>query len=252
MSLKVSFYNGVTGMLAYQEGLNRISNNVSNVSTVGYKSSKSTFTDLLYTKMYVNSEGNLQTGHGVKIAESQVIYRKGPLTQTGSNLDFAMLDDGFFAVEQPDGSIQYTRSGAFNISMMEDVGYLVSTDGDFVLDADGNRIELTYDADGSGFDLENLSSKIGIYDVPNPFGLVPSNGSCFKISASSGEAYSVESGTNEFGTRHYQIVDGALEQSSVDISEEMADVIVTQKAFQLNARMVQTADQLEEIINNLR
>lgn len=252
MSLKVSFYNGITGMLAYQEGLNRISNNVSNVSTVGYKSSKSTFTDLLYTKMYVNSEGNLQTGHGVRIADSQVIYRKGPLAQTGSTLDFAMLDDGFFAVEQPDGSIQYTRNGAFNISMQEDVGYLVSTDGDFVLDGEGNRIELTYDADGSGFDLENVASRIGIYDVPNPFGLVPSNGSCFKTSASSGEAYAVVSGENEFGTRHYQIVNGALEQSSVDISEEMADVIVTQKAFQLNARMVQTADQLEEIINNLR
>ena len=249
--MNISFYNGASGLIAYQESLDRISHNIANTRTVGYKPSRSTFRDLLYTRMAVNSEEEPLTGHGVRIEDDQLIYRQGAVLQTGNSLDFALMGDGFFAVEHADGSVEYTRNGAFDISMEGNGGYLVTSDGSYVLDGSGDRIELERE-DGEGlFDLSGLQDEIGIYDFPNPYGLEHASGSCFQATATSGEAEAVSDGKSDF-ERSYRIMSGALEQSAVELSDEMVNVIITQKAFQFNAKMVQTADELEEIVNNLR
>ena len=160
--MNISFYNGVSGMVAYQESMNRISHNIANSNTVGFKASRSTFSDLLYTKMAVNSEEEPLTGHGIKIEGSQLLYRQGPVIQTGNNLDFALMGDGFFAVERPDGSIEYTRNGAFDISIEGSKGFLVTADGSHVLDARGKFIELERDSKDSPFDLSTLHEQLGI------------------------------------------------------------------------------------------
>lgn len=249
--MNISFYNGVSGMLAYQENLNQISHNIANSNTIGYKPSRSTFDDLLYTKMAVNSEEAPLVGHGVKIEDSQLVYRQGPLLQTGNMLDFALIDDGFFAVRRPDGHVEYTRNGAFDISLEGSKGFLVTADGSHVLDARGRAISLSRKSADGSFEVSDLADKIGIFDFPNPYGLEHSAGSCFKATTGSGEAKAVKIGKNDT-KRNYNLMAGALEQSAVELAEEMAGIITTQKAYQLNARMVQTADQLEEIVNNLR
>ena len=115
----------------------------------------------------------------------------------------------------------------------------------FVLDSKGKRIELKRDSKDDPFDLSQLPDQIGIYNIENPYGLQPVGDTCFALTESSGEATADRNGSG-------RLIQGALEQSSVDLSDEMVNVIQAQRAFQLNAKMVQTADELEQVINNLR
>ncbi len=250
--MNISFHNGVSGMMAFQEDMNRLSHNVANANTVGYKPDRSTFSDLLYTQMAVNSEKEPLTGHGSRILDSRLVYRQAPVLQTGSNLDFALLGDGFFALRRPNGDVEYTRNGSFDISIEGEVGTLVTADGSHVLDAEGEDIQLTRVSEDGLFDLDRLEDRIGIYDFPNPHGLEHSPGSCFKVSANSGEAAAVIQGEETIEGRNYQIMAGALEQSGVQLADEIVNVITTQRAFQFSAKMVQTADELEQLVNNLR
>ena len=149
-----------------------------------------------------------------------------------------------------EGGLQYTRNGAFDISMEDGDAYLVTTDGAYVLDGEGERIQLTKGADGT-FDLDALAQQIGIYQFANPFGLQPASGGRFIPTQTSGAARRPED-RDEDEEQPYRLISGALEQSAVELSDEMVMVISTQKAFQFSARIVQTADQIEEIINNLR
>lgn len=253
--MNIMFYNGVSGLMAYQEEMNLISHNVANSGTYGYKPDKAVFSDLLYTRMAVNSEEQPLVGHGVKYADGRMIYKQGPVLQSGCTLDFALMGDGFFCVRRSDGSIQYTRNGAFDISIEGKKGFLVTNDGSHVLDEKGKDIELVRQSDDGLFDLTDLKDRIAIYDFPNPFGLEHANDSCLRESAISGEPVVVvpsKNGKTTFEGRHYQLIQSAVEQSAVDLADEMVGVIMTQKAYQFNAKMVQTADELEQVINNLR
>ena len=244
--MSVSFHNGVSGMLASQEGMNRISHNIANSGTVGFKPERSEFESLLYSHMAVNSPDAPMTGHGTRIGDPGVIMRQGAVISTGRSTDFALMGDGFFAVKDENGEIKYTRNGNFHISVERDRKYLVSADGSHVLDGRKRPVELSSDDD-----FQNIADEIGIYDFSNPFGLVPQTGSMFKPTESSGEAQAVQIGKVK-GNRNYRVISGALEQSAVELSDEMVNVIVTQKNFQLSARVVQTSDEMEQIINNLR
>lgn len=258
--MKIAFYNGASGMMAFQESMNRISHNVANSGTVGFKPDQSVFSDLLYTRMAVNTPEEPLTGHGAKIEDTRLVYRQGPMSMSGEKLDFALTGDGFFALQRPNGNIEYTRAGAFDISIEGKKGFLVTADGSYVLDSAGKKIELTRASENDPFELDDLKDKIGIYDFPNPYGLEHSTGVCFKESDNSGEAVAIngkKSGSSKkqqavYPGRNYSIREGTLEMSAVDLADEMVGVITTQRAFQLSARMVQTADELEQLISNLR
>ena len=250
--MNISFHNGVSGMMAFQEDMNRIAHNVANSGTIGFKPDKSTFSDLLYTRMAVNSEEQPLVGHGARIGDSRLVYRQGAVLQGGTELDFALMGDGFFAVRRPDGSTEYTRNGSFDISIEGKKGFLVTFDGSHVLDAEGKTIEFEREKADGLFDLEGLKDRLGIYDFPNPFGLEHSSGSCFVPTQTSGEAVAIVQGETTYEGRQYQVFSGALEQSGVELADEMVGVIVSQRAFQLNAKMVQTSDELEQVINTLR
>lgn len=245
--MSISFHNGVSGMLASQEGMNRISHNIANSGTVGFKPERSEFESLLYSRMAVNSSEEPMTGHGTRIGELGVVMRQGAVISTGRGTDFALMGDGFFAVKDASGEIKYTRSGNFHISVERERRYLVSADGSHVLDSKGKAIEVP----GDNVDFYSLSEEIGIYDFPNPFGLMPQRGSMFKPTDNSGEAEAIKIGKVK-GERKYQVISGALEQSAVELSDEMVNVILTQKNFQLSAKVVQTSDEMEQVINNLR
>ena len=249
--MNIAFYTGASGLRAYQQDMDTISNNISNVNTVGYKSARSVFSDLLYSRMDVNTEENFFTGHGVKVSSNDLMFRQGAVIQSGMEHDYAIVGSGFFAVRaEGDGEdqIMYTRNGVFGIGLDEDgEAYLTTSDGYYVLDAEGERIEMS---DSGNTATEPLADRIGVFQFSNPFGLQQISGTRFLPTANSGEAQAPED--LDEGSAPYRVVQGALEQSSVELADEMVMVMTTQKAFQFSARLVQTADQLEEIINNLR
>lgn len=248
--MNISFYNGVSGLVAYQQGMDVISHNIANVNTIGFKGSRTAFDDLLYTQMAINEEGQNLTGHGVKALSTDLINRQGMLLQTQNPLDFALVGDGFFAVEGLNGETEYTRNGAFDISVQGKRGYLVTGDGRYVLSSNGRRIALDRVSGSELFDTSGIGEELGIFTFPNPYGLEPVSSSSFRPTDISGEAERVRRRGRE--EPPYRIISGALEQSSVDLADEMTNMIVTQRAFQFSAKMVQTADEVEEIVNNLR
>lgn len=246
--MNVTFFNGVTGLIAYQEDLNALSHNVANVSTAGYKGTRSTFEDLLYTRMDVNEEPPM-TGHGTRVRSLDLLLGQGVVQQTGNPLDFAIVGEGFFAVQR-DGQVEYTRSGAFSVSLEgRSKGRLVTRDGAYVLDAKGRPITLE-PLDGSGqFDVSSVAEQLGVYQFSNPYALERTSGSSFLETEASGQAKASRPGREELP---YTLVQSALENSNVQLADEMSHLIVAQRAYQLSAKVVQTGDELEEIVNNLR
>ncbi|MEG2924139.1 MAG: flagellar hook-basal body protein [Oscillospiraceae bacterium] len=261
--MSIAFHTGVSGMNAFQEKLNITGNNLANANTVGYKKQGAKFQDLLYTRMNlrtnypgkaagegedagaVGGENIKMVGHGVKMGATEVLYGQGGYVATDMPLDFAIQGDGLFAVDN-DGKREYTRNGAFHISMDGKSAYLTTADGANVLDSKGRAIKLQMDKDGLP-DITGLIDKLGVYHFPNPFGLSPASGSRFTQTGVSGEATAQKQGHIRSTVIQY-----ALENSSVNMADEMVNMIEAQRAFQLNARVVQTADQIDEMVNNLR
>ncbi len=147
--------------MAFQEYMNVIGNNMANVGTTGFKAVRPEFQDLLYSKLDVKSTEAL-TGHGVKADSRQLLFSQGNPNQTNRELDFAIIGDGFFAVER-DGQVQYTRNGSFDISVESKSGYLVTSDGAYVLDNRGRRISLLPQEDGKGYQLSDVGDRVGVY-----------------------------------------------------------------------------------------
>ncbi len=274
--MNITFYNGASGLSAYQGAMELIANNIANVNTNGFKPTRAAFETLLSTKMYTN-EVQPMRGHGVRLKSADLLMGQSAMQQTGMQLDFMIIGDGFFAVEIPKnnygnetavgGEIPddnygneaagegtqmervYTRNGAFDIGLELDesgtnvVGYLVDSQGRYVLTSEGQRIQLEKKDDGT-FDLSGLTDKIGVFAFENPYGLQQVESTSFRETAVSGQALPV--------WRSGLIRQQALERSGANLSDEMTNMIVTQRAYQLSARMVQTADEMEEIVNNLR
>ncbi|MGL5972762.1 MAG: flagellar hook-basal body protein, partial [Oscillospiraceae bacterium] len=236
----------VSGMLTYQQNMDTLAHNMANVNTIGYKPLNLSFSDLIYSEMNTKVEGNNLVGHGVRSQGTNLIYKQGFLNQTENVLDFAIVGDGFFATEGPNGR-QYTRNGAFSVSVEGTEAFLVTSNGEYALDGNGNRIDLDVNPNTGLINTDNIKGRLGIFAFSNPNGLMSSDGNKFIETNLSGQATSLFLGNGNF-----ELIQGALEGSAVDMAKEMADVITTQKAFQFNSRMVQTADQIEDVINNLR
>lgn len=242
-----AFYTGVSGMIAFQEHMNNTAHNIANVSTKGYKAGRSTFSDLIYSNMDVKTDGQKLAGHGVKNGGTDLMMQAGTLTMTGELLDFAIVGDGFFALENTDGALKYTRNGNFNISVEGRNNYLVSRlDGSYVLDANEQRIDVPVDESGS-FDTAAVEKKLGVFNFENPWGLRREDGASFSETDVSGEPVTLNGTYSD-----YEIRGMTLENSSVDLANEMLEVIQAQRAFQMSSRIVQTADQMEDTVNNLR
>lgn len=242
--MNIGFYSAVSGMSAYQKGIDVIAHNMANVSTVGFKPSTSAFSDLLYTEMDTNVEGEHLTGHGVKNFATDLRMGQGILNRTEVPTDFAIIGEGFFMIDRGGEEPEFTRDGSFTVGLVGKKAFLVTSEGDHVLDDRGKQIEIEFDDDTELPVLDDLQDRIGIYTFPNPYGLSRKEGSSFSKTPLSGEEKENREGCD--------LVQGGLEFSSVDMSDEMVNVLSTQKAFQFNAKLVQSADQIEEIVNNLR
>jgi len=247
-----AYYAGASGLIASQDNMNVIGNNIANVNTSGYKPVTISFNDLLYTEMYVNSTENPLSGNGVKSNITGVDARQGTPIPSSSELDLAIMGNGWFALESEGGTL-YTRDGSFSVSISGTTAYLVNNDGNYVLDANGKRISTTVSQSATtgtattsvGIDSGALIDQVGIYSFTNAGALTPASSNCYKANDISGKATVATKGQNT-------ILSGYLEQSGVSIADEMVNLITAQRSYQLSARVVQVSDEIEQTVNSLR
>ena len=244
-----------TGMDAHQTQLDVITNNLANVSTNGFKRARAVFEDLLYQTMRqpgaLNTQQNtipsgLQIGTGVRPVATQRIQTQGNLQQTSNSLDVAVQGEGFFQIQMPDGTLAYTRDGAFQ---KDSQGQIVTANGYPVspaLTIPSNAISITIGTDGVVTVLQSSSptpvqvGQIQLASFVNSGGLQSMGQNLFLETASSGTATPNTPGTNGVGLLNQ----GYVETSNVNVVEELVNMITTQRAYEINSRSIQTSDQM--------
>ena len=254
-----SLWTGASGMIGQQANIDTISNNLANVNTHGYKKQRADFEDLLYqtiktagtpaTEDTVTPVG-IQMGHGVKLAATQRVFAQGSMQQTSVPTDVAIAGEGFFRIQMYDGSMAYTRNGAFQIDsdgrMVTSNGYWLVPDiimpelflPDSVNVTQDGRVSVKVPQDGDVVEVN--VGRIELYRFPNPVGLSTIGDNLFKTTQASGDAIPGTPGFEGFGTiRH-----GFLEMSNVAVVQEMVNLIVAQRAYEFNSRTIQTTDSM--------
>jgi len=255
-----ALYISKTGLAAQDKQLSTISNNLSNTSTVGFKRDRAMFEDLLYqiqrqpgAKETQDSQlpSGLQIGTGVRVVATQKQFTQGNLQVTEQPLDLAINGRGFLQMLQPDGTIAYTRNGQLQINSD---GQIVNNDG-LVLEPaitvpqGTNKITIGRDGTVNGYSEGVVAPQqlgnITLSDFVNPAGLQAIGGNMFVETVASGNATQGAPGENGMGA----LLQGELESSNVDIVEEMVNMITTQRAYEMNSKVVSTADQMLQYIS---
>jgi flagellar basal-body rod protein FlgG len=252
-----------TGMRSMQLYIDNIANNLANVNTTAYKKSRIEFQDLIYQNMRIAGSSNLQgtfvptslqVGNGTRPASSNKIFTQGEITQTNNPLDVAVNGVGFFQINQPDGQILYSRDGSFKIS---DQGSLVTSDG-FELEPQitipDDAVEISIGADGTvqakifgQTDVQDLG-QIELAKFLNPAGLGNVGKNLYEPTFASGDPAIGQPNAEGFG----RIEQGFLETSNVEVVEELINMIQSQRAFEINSRVVQTGDDMLTTVNGMR
>ena len=260
-----ALWTAASGMKAQQLNIDTVANNLANVNTTGYKKQRLEFKDLLYETLskanIAEGQGrpvNLEVGHGVMPIATMRSFAKGNLEQTHNSLDLAIQGDGFFVVRDESDNLFYTKDGSFKLSVEDGEVRLVTSEGYYV-QGDGGDIELGEDISEimiseagmisvlrNGEELPEEIGQLSISRFANPAGLEAVGGNLFKATMASGEA--IEALEGEGG----KILQGYLETSNVQIVEEMIKLITAQRAYEINSKSIQTADQMLEQANNLR
>jgi flagellar basal-body rod protein FlgG len=255
-----ALYISQTGLSAQDKQLSALSNNLSNVATNGFKRDRVVFEDLLY-QIYRQPGGNstqdtllpsgMQMGTGVRTVGSQKMFTQGALQTTEETLDVAINGRGFFQIQMPDGTISYTRDGQFQMSSE---GQLVTTNGLIVapgISIPINASTVTIGTDGTVTAViagETASTQVGnltLVDFANPAGLQAMGGNLFRETIASGSPQESAPGQNGLG----MVEQGMLENSNVDVVEELVNMITTQRAYEMNSRVISTADQMLQFIS---
>ncbi|MDX1475704.1 MAG: flagellar basal-body rod protein FlgG [Reinekea sp.] len=246
---------GKTGLEAQDIALATISNNLANAATTGYKKERAVFEDLIYqvqrqpgaqSSQNTQLPSGLQLGTGVRTVGTQKQFVQGDLNMTEQPLDMAINGRGFFQILMPDGNISYTRDGTFHI---DTEGNIVTANG-YLLEPNIQIPEqtktITVGTDGivtavsAGDNAPVEIGNIDVVDFVNPAGLQAIGNNLFLETAASGAPAEGVPSLDGFGS----IIQGALENSNVTIVEEMVDMISTQRAYEMNSKVVSTADQM--------
>ena len=250
-----------TGLDAQQTRLSVISNNLANVATTGYKQSRAVFEDLLYQNVrQVGAQtsedsrlpSGLMLGTGTRVVATEKIHTQGNLENTGKSLDIAIDGRGYFPILLPDGSQAYTRDGSF---MVSDQGQLVTASGYTLqpgITVPTDTQSVTIGSDGIvSVQLPSQASpsqvgNIQIASFINPTGLQSIGENLYIESAASGAPQEGTPGETGLG----RLVQGSLEGSNVNIVEEMVSMIETQRAYEMNSKLIATADGMLQYLNN--
>lgn len=253
-------WTAATGMACQQTNIDVIANNLANINTNGFKKSRVNFQDLMYqsirTPGATTANGGqlasgIQIGMGSKVVAVEKVFLQGDYAHTKNQLDMAIEGKGFFKLISGDREV-YTRSGAFKL---DKEGYICDSNGnrlqpEFTIPA--QTVTITIDSGGrivaSGADGSELGSvQIQLFDFPNPSGLRSIGQNLFIPSEASGDPVQGNPGVNEFGT----ISQGFLEMSNVEVVEEMINMIIAQRAYEIGTKVIQTGDNMLQMANNL-
>jgi len=252
-----------TGLDAQQTRLSIISNNLANVSTNGFKRDSAVFEDLMYQNMRQSGgqtsqdtqlPSGLAVGTGVRLVATEKMHSQGNIVQTGNALDMAVNGRGFFQILRPDGSLGYTRDGSFQVNSQGQVvtanGYLLQPavsipQGAQSISVSGDgTVEVTLAAATAPTQVGNIQ----LADFINPAGLQATGENLFSETASSGNPQAGTPGLNGIGS----LMSGSLETSNVNVVEELVNMIETQRAYEMNSKVISTTDgMLQYVSNNL-
>ena len=250
-----ALWTAASGMQAQQLNIDVVANNLANSSTTGFKKSRADFQDLMYqTEKTTGAPSTnattiptgIQVGLGVKPAAVTKIFTTGNITQTGNELDLAIQGDGFLQVQQSDGSTAYTRAGSLK---RDGQGRVVTSDGSPILPElliPSNATRVTVGNDGTvsvqqaGQTAATTVGTLQLASFTNPSGLNAIGKNLFLPTDSSGAATTGTAGQNGLGT----LEQGYMEQSNVSVMEEMVNMIVGQRAYELNSKAIQASDDM--------
>lgn len=244
-----------TGLEAQQTQLDAITNNLANTATNGYKRSRAVFEDMMYQNIRQAGAADsaqtqlptgLQLGTGVRAVATARNFSQGALTQTGNPLDMAINGPGFFQVQMNDGTLAYTRDGAFQVDAQ---GQLVTAAGLPVspgITLPATAVSITIGRDGvvsaqmPGQAAAQQVGQLQLAHFMNPAGLDPRGGNLFAETAASGNPQTGNPGTPGLG----QLNQGTVESSNVNVVEELVSMIQAQRAYEINSKAIQTSDQM--------
>lgn len=258
--MHAALYVSKTGLSAQDRQLTTISNNLANTSTIGFKRDRAVFEDLLYQNQRqpgaqqtqeTQLPSGLQLGAGTRVVATQKEFTQGTLQVTEQSLDVAIDGHGMLQVLQSDGTLAYTRNGQLQIN---GEGQICNADGlliepALIVPEDANKITIgsdgTVNAYSNGVVEPQQIGNLTLVDFINTSGLQPIGGNLFVETVASGNPVEGTPGENGLGV----IKQGMLENSNVDIVEEMVNMITTQRAYEMNSKVVSTADQMLQYIS---
>ncbi|MDD2900195.1 MAG: flagellar basal-body rod protein FlgG [Desulfuromonadaceae bacterium] len=258
-----SLWTAASGMQGQQKSIDVIANNLANVNTTGFKRSRADFQDLIYQNLKTTGSPatnatqvptGIQIGLGSRLAAVTKIFTAGDFTQTGNELDIAIEGGGFFPITMPDGTIGYSKAGAFK---RDSTGQIVTPDGNPLspsITIPNNATKINIGSDGTvsvqvaGQSATTTVGNIQLASFPNPSGLSSQGKNIYYPTDASGAATTGTPGQNGTGT----IAQGLLEMSNVNVAEEMVNMIVSQRAYEINSKAVTASDEMLQTANNLK
>ncbi len=258
-----ALYSAARGMTAQQMNVDNIAHNLANANTSGYKQRRAQFQDLLYQTVVQPGAAagqqtivptGLQLGLGTRTASNEIIFTQGDFSQTNNPLDLVIQGKGFFQIRRPSGELAYTRAGAFHLDRD---GNIVTSSGDplepqITLPPDAQQITIGQDGTVSitqpGQTASQQAGQIQLANFPNPAGLNSLGGNLYSPTDASGDPIVGNPGGQEgMGA----VLQGYIEQSNVSVVEEFINLIVAQRGYEANSKVVQAADSMYQQVNNL-
>jgi len=267
-----SLYTAASGMKASQTNVDTIANNLSNVNTNGFKTTRTEFKTLLYQTIQTKTTSangedkpvGAQVGLGTRVASTTSMYTQGALNASESATDFALEGDGFFSIRGVDGETYYTRNGNFTWAIDANGDTLLTdVEGCPVLDREGNAIYVPENVSAESMVFQQtgeigyltgdgeyiaLNQTFGIYQFNNPSGLEKLSYSRLQVSDASGQPIL----EGEDGTVASKVCQYYLEGSNVQVADEMVNMIIAQRAYEMNSKAIQTADSMLQTANELK
>jgi flagellar basal-body rod protein FlgG len=253
-----------TGMLAQQQNVEVISNNIANMNTTAYMRRRTEFQDLIYQNLRrvgstASDAGNIvpsgvQLGLGVKLASVYRIHEQGNLTSTDNTFDMAIQGNGFFQVQMPDGTTAYSRDGSFQLSP---TGQIVTHDGNLLvpnITVNTNAIDVTINSTGEvlvklqGQVAPANAGQIQLASFPNDAGLEAIGDNLYLETPASGTPAGSSPGSSGYGT----LLQGFLETSNVNAVSEVTELISAQRAYEMNSKVIKTSDEMMGTLNQIK
>jgi flagellar basal-body rod protein FlgG len=259
-----ALFSAASGMNAQQTNVENIANNIANANTAGFKARRAQFQDLLYQNMIQPGAAStqqtlvptgLQLGLGTRAVSNEVIFTQGDFTETDNPLDLVIQGNGFFQLQQPSGQLAYTRAGTFHLN---NTGQIVDPNGNLLdppITIPQNALTITVGSDGTvsytlpGQTSAQQAGQIQVANFANPSGLNSLGQSLFaQTEASGAPVIGPPGGQDGQGT----LLQGYVEQSNVSIVQEFVNLIVSQRAYEANSKVVKAADDMYQQANNLK